>query len=138
MFRDNYCFALGVGGVATPKLRWSFNVISLSSSKKNYGMDASMCNQCANRPGTTVMRTEPSRRCHRHDCGGTSSRPGMARVFSSPCISRRLAGNAKGETENQSVFERNGSLYADERKVAENRREPQSDGPALHQATSET
>ena len=33
----------------------------------------------------SVRRTDPSRRCHRHDCEGTSSRLGMAGLFAWPC-----------------------------------------------------
>ena len=34
----------------------------------------------------SARRTNPSRRCHRHDCQGTSSSPAMVDVFASTCI----------------------------------------------------
>ena len=38
---------------------------------------------------SSARRTYPSRRCHRHDCGGTSSSLGTASAFPWPCTSRR-------------------------------------------------
>src|SRR3984893_16683738 len=40
----------------------------------------------------SVRRTDPSRRCRRHDCEGTSSSLGMAGLFAWPCHVRGHAG----------------------------------------------
>jgi hypothetical protein len=96
-----------------------------------------MCNQCAKSTGNDndangTIAAMPSARLRRNDFqtwdGGR---------LPSPCILSQLAGNAKGEAENQSVFERNGSLLnAMSRKAEEShnqtdlryiRRHPQHD-----------